>query len=88
MNRESDAEASLRKLRNRDIDELELQAELHEIRTSTKQQIEQKSKSSLYLEMWRGSNLRRTLLSIAVVSFHAANGYGYLLCFCPSLRLC
>jgi MFS family permease len=72
--KEEAAEASLRKLRNRHIDELEFQAELNEIRQSTRQQLEQ-NKKALFVEMWRGTNLRRTLLSIAVVCFHSANGY-------------
>lgn len=72
--REAAAEASLRRLRNANIDELELQAELNEIRQSTREQLEQ-NKKLLFLEMWRGTNLRRTLLCIAVVCFHAANGY-------------
>jgi MFS family permease len=72
--KEDEAEASLRKLRNSNIDELEFQAEFNEIRQSTREQLEQ-NKKYLFLEMWRGTNLRRTLLSIAVVCFHAANGY-------------
>jgi len=79
--RENDAEASLRKLRNSNIDELEFQAEFNEIRQSTREQLEQ-NKKFLFLEMWRGTNLRRTLLSIAVVCFHAANGYVTLLKEC------
>lgn len=71
--KDDQAEASLRKLRNSNINELELQAELNEIRGSTKEQLEQ-NKKALFLEMWRGTNLRRTLLSIAVVCFHAGNG--------------
>ena len=71
--KEEKAETALRKLRNSDINELEFQAELNEIRGSTREQLEQNSKA-LFLEMWRGTNLRRTLLSIAVVCFHCANG--------------
>ncbi len=71
--REDQAEAALRRLRHRHIDELEFQAELNEIRQSTREQLEQ-SRKALWLEMWTGTNLRRTLLSIAVVCFHSANG--------------
>jgi hypothetical protein len=71
--REQEAEASLRRLRNSNIEELEFQAELNEIRGSTREQLEQ-SKKALFLEMWKGTNLRRTLLSICVICFHAANG--------------
>lgn len=71
--KEEKAERSLRKLRNSNINELEFQAELNEIRQSTREQLEQ-NKKALFLEMWRGTNLRRTLLSIAVVCFHCANG--------------
>ena len=34
----------------------------------------EQNKKAMFLEMWRGTNLRRTLLSIAVVCFHCANG--------------
>ena len=71
--KEDKAEAALRKLRNSNINELELQAELSEIRGSTRDQLEQ-NKKALIIEMWKGTNLRRTLLSIAVVCFHCANG--------------
>ena len=70
------AEASLRMLRNSKINELQLRAELNEIRVSTEEQLEQ-NKKALFLEMWRGTNLRRTLLSIGVVCFHAANGMSF-----------
>jgi hypothetical protein len=71
--REENAEHALRKLRNTNIDEQEFQAEFNEIRMSTREQVEQ-NKKALWLEMWRGTNLRRTLLSIAVICFHAGNG--------------
>jgi hypothetical protein len=71
--KEDKAERSLRKLRNSKINELEFQAELNEIRQSTREQLEQ-NKKALFLEMWRGTNRRRTLLSVAVVCFHCANG--------------
>jgi hypothetical protein len=71
--KEQEAEASLRRLRNSKIDELEFQAELNEIRGSTREQLEQ-NKKALFLEMWQGTNLRRTILSICVICFHAANG--------------
>jgi len=67
------AEQALRRLRNPNIDEHEFQAELNEIRGSTRDQLE-KNKQWLFLEMWHGTNLRRTLLCLAVVCFHAANG--------------
>lgn len=71
--KEEKAEKALRRLRNSNINELEFQAELNEIRQSTREQLEQ-NKKAMFLEMWRGTNLRRTLLSIAVVCFHCANG--------------
>lgn len=71
------AEKSLRQLRSRHIDESELQAELNEIRGSTREQIEQ-NKRAVFLEMWRGTNRRRTLLCIAVVCFHAGNGSSWV----------
>ncbi|KAI5922365.1 MFS transporter [Camillea tinctor] len=75
--RDAQAELALRGLRNRQIDEVELQAEVNEIRQSTKQQVGQ-NKKALFLEMWRGHNLRPTLLSIAVVCFHSANGSSWV----------
>lgn len=71
--RDKDAEKALRKLRNSNIDEAELQAELNEIRGSTQQQVSA-TKKALFVEMWKGTNLRRTLLTLAVVCFHSANG--------------
>ncbi|KAI1084774.1 MFS transporter [Whalleya microplaca] len=75
--KEKEAEAALRTLRNAAINELEFQAELNEIRQSTREQVKQ-NKKALLLEMWRGTNLRRTLLSIAVVCFHSANGSSWV----------
>jgi MFS family permease len=71
--KEEAAEKALRSLRNSQIDEHELQAELNEIRGSTREQVEM-NKKWLFLEMWRGTNLRRIVLSICVVCFHCANG--------------
>ena len=71
--REDEAENALRRLRNKNIDQIEFQAELNEIRQSTRHQGEQ-NKKQLFIEMWRGTNLRRTLLSIAIICFHCANG--------------
>ncbi|KAI1111577.1 MFS transporter [Nemania sp. NC0429] len=75
--REAEAEAALRRLRNSNIDETELRAEFNEIKQSTREQVDQ-NKKALFLEMWRGTNLRRTLLSIAVVCFHSANGSSWV----------
>ncbi|KAJ3571511.1 hypothetical protein NPX13_g5348 [Xylaria arbuscula] len=71
--REAEAEEALRRLRNPKINETELRKEFNEIKQSTREQVEE-NKKALFLEMWRGTNLRRTLLSIAVVCFHAASG--------------
>ncbi|KAI0506764.1 MFS transporter [Xylaria bambusicola] len=75
--REAEAETALRQLRNSNINEIELRAELNEIKQSTREQVEG-NKKALFLEMWRGTNLRRTLLSIAVVCFHSANGSSWV----------
>ncbi|KAH8651925.1 MFS transporter [Tricladium varicosporioides] len=75
--RDTDAEKSLRKLRNNTIDEHQLQAELNEIRESTKEQLYQ-NKGYLFFEMWRGTNLRRSILSICAVSLHSANGFSWI----------
>ncbi|KAI1313585.1 MFS transporter [Xylaria venustula] len=75
--REAEAEAALRRLRNSKIDETELGTEFNEIKESTREQVEG-NKKALFLEMWRGTNLRRTLLSIAVVCFHSANGSSWV----------
>ncbi|KAI0187666.1 general substrate transporter [Xylaria flabelliformis] len=75
--REIEAEAALRSLRNSSIDETELLAEFNEIKQSTREQVEL-NKKALFLEMWRGTNLRRTLLCIAVVCFHSAAGSSWV----------
>lgn len=74
--KEESAELALRKLRGRTIEETTFQAELNEIRISTRQQVEhsKRNKKQLWLEIWNKSNRRRTLLSIAVVCFHCAAG--------------
>jgi MFS family permease len=74
--REESAELALRRLRGRAIEEATFQAELNEIRMSTRQQVEhsKREKKQLWLEIWNKSNRRRTLLSIAVVCFHCAAG--------------
>ncbi|PMD43554.1 general substrate transporter [Hyaloscypha variabilis F] len=74
---EAEAEKALRRLRNDNIDEHEFQAELNEIRGSTRDQLEQ-NKKWLFFEMWRGTNLRRTLLCLSIVCFHAANGSSWV----------
>ncbi|KAG6357922.1 hypothetical protein INS49_013805 [Diaporthe citri] len=78
--REDSAELALRKLRGRTIEEAAFQAELNEIRISTRQQVEhsKRKKKQLWLEIWNKGNRRRTLLSIAVVCFHCAAGSSYL----------
>lgn len=77
--KEEEAKASLRRLRNSNINELEFEAEFNEIRGSTREQIEQsRNKKALFLEMWKGTNLRRTLLSVAIICFHAGNGSSWV----------
>ncbi|CAI4213280.1 unnamed protein product [Parascedosporium putredinis] len=76
--REEEALASLRKLRNSSIDEAEFQAEFNEIRISTAEQIQQSENKKLWVEMWKGTDRRRTLLSIAIICFHCANGSSWL----------
>lgn len=71
--REEEARAALRRLRNSNIDETQFAAEFNEIKLSTQEQMEQRGKH-LWVEMWEGSNRRRTLLSIAIICFHCANG--------------
>ncbi|KAH8819240.1 MFS transporter [Xylogone sp. PMI_703] len=75
--REEEAEKALRRLRNSSIDEHEFQAELNEIRGSTRDQVES-NKKWLFLEMWNKKNLRRTLLCLAIVTFHSANGSSWV----------
>ncbi|KAI1370304.1 MFS transporter [Hypoxylon crocopeplum] len=76
--REEEAELALRKLRNKNIKESELQAEFNEIRTSTMEQLEHHGGKHLWIEMWRGTNRRRTLLSMAIICFHCANGSSWI----------
>jgi hypothetical protein len=72
--KEEEAEKALRRLRDKNIAQHQFQAELNEIRASTRLQMEQQKKKQKFFEMWRGTNLRRSLLSIAVICFHCANG--------------
>lgn len=77
--KEEQARASLRRLRNSNINELEFEAEFNEIRGSTREQLEQsRNRKALFLEMWKGTNLRRSLLSIAIICFHAGNGSSWV----------
>lgn len=84
--REESAESALRRLRGHTIEEVTFQAELNEIRISTRQQVEhsKRKKKQLWLEIWNKSNRRRTLLSIAVVCFHCAAGGRPIQSFIPS----
>jgi hypothetical protein len=75
--REEEAEASLRKLRNKNIAESEFQAEFNEIRISTRAQMEH-NKKQLWIEMWKGTDRRRTLLAISGICFHCANGSSWV----------
>lgn len=81
--KEERSESALRRLRSSTIEEAAFQAELNEIRISTRQQVNQskRNKKQLWLEIWNKSNRRRTLLCIAVVCFHCAAG-GHLHNFC------
>lgn len=74
--REEKAESALRRLRSNTIVESAFQAELNEIRISTRQQVGQSRghNRQLWLEIWNKSNRRRTLLCIGVVCFHCAAG--------------
>ncbi|KAL1851304.1 hypothetical protein Daus18300_012609 [Diaporthe australafricana] len=78
--KEEKAESALRRLRSNTIEESAFQAELNEIRISTRQQVGQSKGNNrqLWLEIWNKSNRRRTLLCIAVVCFHCAAGSSYL----------
>lgn len=83
--REEEAERSLRRLRNTNIKESEFQAEWNEIRVSTLSQIEH-NKKQLWIEMWKGTDRRRTFLSIAVICFHCANGSSWINIYTVSLN--
>ena len=73
--KQEEANAALRKLRNKNINEEEFQAEFNEIRVSTAEQLENsQGGKQTFIEMFKGTNLRRTLLSIAIICFHCANG--------------
>ncbi|OTB09745.1 hypothetical protein K445DRAFT_71713 [Daldinia sp. EC12] len=76
--KEAEAESALRRLRNKNIKEGEFQAEFEEIRTTTATQSDQFKGKHLWVEMWKGTNRRRSLLSIAVICFHCANGSSWL----------
>ncbi|KAF2791645.1 MFS transporter [Melanomma pulvis-pyrius CBS 109.77] len=75
--REEEAESAMRRLRNSNIQESEFQAEFLEIRDSTRSQME--GSKAVFMDIWRGSNRRRTLLSIAVICFHAGTGSSWVI---------
>lgn len=75
--RPEDAREALRRLRNSNIDPAQLQAELNTIQKSTEEQV-RASDQPAWIEMWQGTNLRRTLLSIAVVCFRSGNGSSWI----------
>ncbi|KAK3342158.1 MFS transporter, partial [Lasiosphaeria hispida] len=76
--KEDAAKSALRRLRNSNIDQIEFDAEFSEIQISTHEQMEQRGSKHLWVEMWSGRNRRRTLLSIAVICFHCANGSSWV----------
>ncbi|KAK3311807.1 hypothetical protein B0H66DRAFT_609066 [Apodospora peruviana] len=76
--KEEAAKSALRRLRNKNISTAEFEAEFNEIRISTHEQMEQRHGKHLWLEMWRGRDRRRTLLSIAIICFHGANGSSWV----------
>ncbi|KAK3331515.1 MFS transporter [Apodospora peruviana] len=76
--KEEAAKSALRRLRNKNISTAEFEAEFNEIRISTHEQMEQRHGKHLWLEMWRGRDRRRTLLSIAIICFHCANGSSWV----------
>lgn len=49
-------------------------AEYEDIRISTAKQLEQNTGKQLWIEMWKGTDRRRTFLSVAIICFHCANG--------------
>lgn len=75
--RDKEAEASLRQLRNKNIEEAQFQAELTEIREGTRRQMQ--GSKAVFMDIWRGTNFRRTLLSIAVICFHAGTGSSWVI---------
>ncbi|KAK0709891.1 MFS transporter [Lasiosphaeria miniovina] len=76
--KEDAAKSALRRLRNARISETELEAEFNEIAVSTREQMEQRDGKHLWIDMWRGRDRRRTLLSIAIICFHCANGSSWV----------
>lgn len=76
--KEEASKLALRRLRNKNIDPAEFEAEFNEIRISTQDQIEQRSGKHLWVEMFKGRDRRRTFLSIAIICFHCANGSSWV----------
>ncbi|KAI1092260.1 general substrate transporter [Rostrohypoxylon terebratum] len=72
------AESALRRLRDNNIKEAEFRAEFEEIKTSVVEQSGRLKGKHLWIEMWRGTNRRRSFLSIAIICFHCANGSSWL----------
>lgn len=75
--REEEAHRALRRLRGDDFPEELLQEELLEIRETTRIEKELAAHAR-WLDLFRGSDLRRTLLSIGASLTHSASGINFL----------
>lgn len=80
-NRHEDALKSLQFYRKGTFDEVAIQQELEEIKLAAEKEAKQGNDWKLVLELFKGSNLRRTIISIGVTSANAGVGVMFILSF-------
>ncbi|KAF7550904.1 hypothetical protein G7Z17_g5393 [Cylindrodendrum hubeiense] len=73
-NRVEDAWLNFRKLRDGAFSEEQMEAEFKELRTSLEQEVEQ----GKFAELFRGINLKRTLIAVGVNFFQQAGGQAFI----------
>lgn len=69
-----EARTSLHKLRTGILSEDQIEAELSELKCALEQEVEQ----GRFVELWTGTNLRRTLIVVAVNFFMQATGQAFV----------
>jgi len=76
-----EAKASLKSLRRTASDEVELAEELGAIVADHDHEVSLGQDKPKFMDLWRGVNLRRTVLTICACSLHAASGSQFLISY-------
>lgn len=79
--RHEEALKSLRFYRKGTFDEVAIQQELEEIKLAAEKAVRQGKAWNIILELFKGSNLRRTIISVGVTSANAGVGVMFILSF-------